>query len=108
MLQLIKLFEENSIICTAPSKTFNIAGLKTSNVIIANKELRKRFKITLENNAISGANVFGIEALKAAYYHCDDWLSQLMVYLEDNLNYILNFMENYIPKIKAIKPQGTF
>ncbi|GAA0120888.1 MAG: pyridoxal phosphate-dependent aminotransferase [Clostridium argentinense] len=103
-----KTFEENSIICTAPSKTFNIAGLKTSNVIIANKELRKRFKITLENNAISGANVFGIEALKAAYYHCDDWLSQLMVYLEDNLNYILNFMENYIPKIKAIKPQGTF
>jgi len=101
-------FEENSIICTAPSKTFNIAGLQVSNIIIPNKELRKRFKITLENNAVSGANVFGIEALKASYYHCDDWLSQLMIYLEESLNYVIDFIENYIPKIKVIKPQGTF
>lgn len=101
-------FAENSIICTAPSKTFNIAGLQVSNIIIPNKELRKRFKITLENNAVSGANVFGIEALKASYYHCDDWLSQLMIYLEESLNYVIDFIENYIPKMKVIKPQGTF
>lgn len=101
-------FAQNSIICTAPSKTFNIAGLQVSNIIIPNKELRKRFKITLENNIVSGANVFGIEALKAAYYRCDDWLSQLMIYLEESLNYVIDFTENYIPEIKVIKPQGTF
>lgn len=101
-------FSNNSIICTAPSKTFNLAGLKTSNIIIPNDKLRNLFEITLENNSIGGPNIFGREALIAAYNKCEEWLDELIDYIDGNLKYLNEYFKNNIPRIKVIQPEGTY
>jgi len=101
-------FLMNSITCTAPSKTFNLAGLQISNLIIPNKELRIKLKHTLELNEIGEPNVFGVDALIAAYDKGEEWLTQLLEYLEGNLNYLIDFIESNIPKLKVIKAEGTY
>ncbi|CCQ93851.1 Cystathionine beta-lyase PatB [[Clostridium] ultunense Esp] len=100
--------KENSIICTAPSKTFNIAGLQISNIIIPNKKIRERFSLELEKDHITRPNIFGAEALIAAYNESEDWLDELLEYLEENKNYFINFVENNIPQLKVIEPEGTY
>jgi cystathionine beta-lyase len=69
---------QNAVVCTAPSKTFNLAGLQVSNLIIANSEIRARFQRTLENDGLFGINTFGLVALQAAYTHGEDWLWQAL------------------------------
>jgi cystathionine beta-lyase len=101
-------FLMNSITCTAPSKTFNIAGLKASNIIIANEECRKKVNRSLNINETIEPNVFGIEALIAAYNHGEEWLDQLLEYLEGNLEYLLSFINKNIPKLKVVVPQATY
>lgn len=101
-------FLMNSITCTAPSKTFNIAGIKTANIIVANEENRKKVDRSLNINEAIEPNVFGIEALIAAYNHGEEWLDQLMEYLEGNLNYLISFINNRLPKVKVVIPQATY
>ena len=101
-------FAQNSVICTAPSKTFNSAGLQVSNIIIPNKKLRNLYNITLENNAGNEINSFAAVALEAAYNEGEEWLQQLLLYLGENLNFLMQYFEERIPKIKVIKPEGTY
>ena len=105
MANISPKIRENCIVCTAPSKTFNIAGLQVSNIIIPNDKLRNRYEIEFENSRISGPNIFGIEALIAAYNNSEDWFDELLVYLEGNRDYFINFINKRIPKIKTIKPK---
>ena len=100
-------FEQNSIICMAPSKTFNLADLQASSVIIPNKQLRERFQ-EANSGMNPGPNLFGLTAMEAAYKHGDEWLEQMLEYLQDNLEFSLRYLEKNIPGIKAIKPQGTY
>jgi cystathionine beta-lyase len=104
---LSKEFEQNSIVCMAPSKTFNLAGLGASSIIIPNKKLRMKF-----NEARAGMvhqpNLFGLAAMEAAYRSGDEWLEQLLDYLQGNLDFMLDYFAKNIPKIKVIKPQGTY
>lgn len=99
---------QNSIVCTAPSKTFNLAGLQISNIIIPNPELRRTFKKTLASNGMSHPNIFGLVALEAAYNEGEEWLNQLLVYLKENLNFLLQYIERNVPKVKVIIPEGTY
>lgn len=101
-------FANNSIICTAPNKTFNIAGLETANIIIQNEKLRKQFEIQLDKHCIHGPNIMGAVALEAAYVNGEQWYNQLMDYLNKNVEFVLNYFENKIPKIKVQRPQGTY
>jgi hypothetical protein len=71
-------FAQISAVCTAPSKTFNLAGLQTSSIIIANTDLRKKFFDVLEDNGIWAPNIFGIEALEAAYNYGEQWLDEVI------------------------------
>ena len=98
----------NSITCTAPSKTFNIAGLKVSNIIIANEELRKKVNRSLNINEVIEPNVFGIEALIAAYSEGEEWLNQMLEYLEGNVNYLVDYVNENIPELKVMIPEGTY
>jgi len=84
---------DNCIICTSPSKTFNIAGLQIFNIIIPNSELRKKYVEELEKDHIIRANVFGQGALIAAYDESEEWLDSLMRYLEENKNFFIDFIE---------------
>lgn len=100
-------FEQNSIICMAPSKTFNIAGLSASSIITPNKKLRDNFN-EARTGMVHGPNLFGLAAMEAAYRYGDEWLSQLLDYLQVNLDFTLTYFSENIPGIKVIKPQGTY
>jgi cystathionine beta-lyase len=101
-------FAQNSITCTAPSKTFNLAGLHTSNLIIPNNALRATFEKTIESNGLGGVNAFGVAAMEAAYNHGEEWLEQVLVYIEENLHFMEDFIAAHIPQITVIKPEGTY
>lgn len=101
-------FAGRSITCTAPSKTFNLAGLQTSNMIIPNQELRERFNKALEDRFIGMTNTFGVTALIAAYEEGEEWLDQLLVYLKGNLDFLNEYIKSNIPEVKVIKPDATY
>ncbi|WZL72256.1 pyridoxal phosphate-dependent aminotransferase [Clostridiaceae bacterium 35-E11] len=101
-------FAQNAVICTAPSKTFNIAGLQMSNIIIPNEKIRRQFLIARENIGISKPNVLGIAALEAAYRHGEDWLKELLAYLEENFIFLKKYIEEKIPQIKVIPLESTY
>lgn len=100
--------EDRIITLTAPSKTFNTAGLYTSIAIIPDKKLRGQFAKKVQQLSINKSNVFGITALEAAYRHGGPWLDELLVYLEGNAEYLTEYIADNIPTIKVAKPQGTY
>ncbi len=100
-------FAQNSIVCMAPSKTFNLAGLSASTIIIPNKKIRDSF-CSARMGFMPGVNAFGLVALEAAYRHGDDWLEQLLDYLQGNLEFLVKYFEEKIPEVKVIKPEGTY
>jgi len=97
-----------TITCMAPSKTFNLAGLATSSVIISNPDLRKTFNTTLDQIHVTMGNLFGTVASIAAYTHGDNWLDQLMTYLQGNIKLVKDYLEEFIPKVKMIQPDATY
>ncbi len=99
---------QNAIVCTAPSKTFNLAGLATSNIIIPSPELRARFERTLNSNGLHGVNTFGIVALEAAYKDGEEWLAQVMDYVAGNFQYLRDYVAQHLPQIDVVEPQGTY
>jgi Bifunctional PLP-dependent enzyme with beta-cystathionase and maltose regulon repressor activities len=101
-------FAENTIVCTAPSKTFNLAGLQVSNIFIKNEQLRKSFKNEIAKSGYSQLNTLGLAACKAAYQYGEEWLKELRAYLYDNLNYVRAFLNEKLPQVKLIEPQGTY
>ena len=101
-------FANNSIICSAPSKTFNIAGLETSNIIICNEKIRQEYIKALDKNGIKGHNPFGIVATEAAYNEGEEWLDQVIEYLDENVKFVKEFLEEKIPNVKLVNPEGTF
>lgn len=100
--------KDKIITLTAPSKTFNTAGLYTSIAIIPNSQLRSQFSRIVQLLGINKSNVFGITALEAAYRHGAPWLDELLVYLEGNVQYLTEFISANTPAIKIDKPQGTY
>lgn len=101
-------FSDITITCTAPSKTFNLAGLQISNIFIANPELRHKFKKTMLKTGYCEVNSMGLVAAQTAYAHGRDWLEQLKGYLAENLDFTRKFLAEKIPQIKLVEPQGTY
>ena len=99
----------HTVTCAAPNKTFNIAGLQSGYVIISNPLLREAFVNAKQNIGMGNmANIFGVAAMEAAYAQSEEWLEQLLEYLQGNLEFLLEFVNTRIPKIKVIKPEGTY
>lgn len=98
----------NTITCIAPSKTFNLAGLSTSTVIISNPVLRKSFNRIVENLHIGGGNLFGSAASVAAYTHGHNWLNALLEYIDKNVAYVEDYCMKKIPEIIPIQPEATY
>ncbi|MGI6571485.1 MAG: MalY/PatB family protein [Caldicoprobacterales bacterium] len=101
-------FRESSIICTAPTKTFNLAGLQVSNIFIANKKLRDDYLAEISRSASGHVGTMGLIACQAAYAHGAEWLDALKKYLEGNIEFVRSFLSARLPKIKHIEPQGTY
>lgn len=101
-------FQENTVVCTAPSKTFNLAGLQTSNIFIPDIKIRQKFKESLLANGLFGLNPFGMTACRVAYEEGEPWLEDLLHYLKANLDALINFFDSEIPEIRVIHPEGTY
>ena len=100
---------QNSVICTSPSKTFNLPGLKTSNIIIPNHEIRKNFRQQLDLNAVYGMSAFGNAAVKAAYSDGGaEWLEQVLVYIRENYEFLRAYLAEHLPGAVVTQPEGTY
>jgi cystathionine beta-lyase len=101
-------FAHQTITFIAPSKTFNIAGLSSSIVYSDNPALHENFDKFVKHLSVSAGTIFGDIAFESAYTHGDHWLSQLLEYLDNNCEYVVDYLKKYIPCIKTRKPEGTY
>jgi cystathionine beta-lyase len=92
----------------APSKTFNLAGMASSSVIISNPKLRNDFQVFLDRVHVGMGNLFGMVASEAAYTHGEEWLNQMLNYVKGNLDYMEDFIKTNIPQLKMIRPEATY
>lgn len=99
---------DNTIVCTAPSKTFNMAGLQISNIIIPNGKKREVFIREMESNGVHSLNILGYKACEIAYTQCERWLDQLLDIINQNRLRLKEFIGHYLPDIKVIDLQGTY
>lgn len=97
-----------TITCTSPSKTFNLAGLQISNIFIENDELRKRFRAEISAAGYSQPNALGLFAAQAAYAEGGSWLKELLAYIEGNYKKTKAFLAEKMPKVTLIEPEGTY
>lgn len=97
-----------TITCTAPSKTFNIAGLGTSNIIISDEKLRERFAGRIEKDGYECINAFGYPAIMAAYTECDEWLDEMNAHLAENYKIFKKFVKNELPEVNQFELEGTY
>ena len=102
-------FEQIAVTATAPSKTFNLAGMQLSNIIVNNDELKKKYQeeVTAVGVATS-PNPFAIVATIAAYNESEDWLNELNDYLDNNIQFIDEYLKENLPKVKLVYPEGTY
>lgn len=98
----------HSMVCTAPSKTFNLAGMATSNLFIPDPEMRRKFRSELLDVGQENMNRLGLFACRAAYEGGGEWLDQLIGYLAGNLALVRDFCKNRVPQIQLVEPEGTY
>lgn len=103
-----KTLANRVITFVSPSKTFNLAGLQASAVIIENENLRKKFKEMSERQGFFTLNTFGITAMENAYRYGEEWLEQLLDYLRDNISVTEQYLNKHLPEITFIRPEGTY
>ncbi len=96
---------DNLVVFTAINKTFNVAGLHATNVVIANSDLRKKFKKALGSAMISP---FAMSAVIAGYNECEDWLEELKAYFDGTIDWVLGFLKKEMPWVKCVRPEGTY
>ena len=101
-------FPDNCIVCTAPSKTFSLAGTQHSNTFISNTLLRDKFKSEVAKTGYAQANIIGLIACQAVYAHGDEWLKELKEYLWQNIAFVKEFISSKLPYVKMIEPEATY
>ncbi len=108
LLSLGEKYRENAIVCTATSKSFNIAGLSTSNIIIPSEKLRAAFTDRISRDGYSCINCAAYPATIAAYTECDDWLDEMNTVINENFDYTEKFLKENIPQSFMAKHGGTY
>lgn len=99
---------QNCVICMAPSKTFNTAGLTTSYLVIPNKRHFVAYERVMRLPHLHMGNIFGTVALEAAYTYGEEWLTQLLQYLQENYAFLEQFFTENMPEVKVMKPEATY
>ena len=103
-----KEYEEITVTCTAPSKTFNIASLMISNILIPNPELKRKFKHQMDAAGISQLNVLGLVACEAAYEHGEEWYQEMKAYVKENIEFVKQYVEEQLPGVNMVGHEGTY
>lgn len=99
---------DHMIICTSPSKTFNLAGLQLSNIFIPDEEVRTKFVKRLHEVSYLEAGMLALTACEAAYTDGGEWLDELLIYLQENIGYVRNFLRENLGKLHMVEPEGTY
>lgn len=99
---------QRAVVCVSATKTFNLAGLRNSSILIRDERVREDMKKQLELDGLAGENLFGMIAQRAAYEQGEEWLDGLIEYLDGNMRYVESFIKEHIPEIKLHRPQGTY
>ena len=99
---------QRAVVCVSATKTFNLAGLRNSSILIRDEQVREDMKKQLELDGLAGENLFGMIAQRAAYEQGEEWLNGLIEYLDGNMRYVESFINEHIPEIKLHRPQGTY
>ncbi len=107
-MSLPDAFRNKALVFISPSKTFNLAGLQTSSVIIPDSSKQKAYDLSAAKTRTTGINVFGETAMVAAYDHCESYVDELMAYLSDNLAYVRETLKTRFPTLSLFEPQGTY
>ncbi len=105
---LSKEARDNSLVCTAPSKSFNLAGMQLSNIFIPNEKYRRAFKAEQFTDADFGCSILAYEACRLAYEYGENWLAQVIELIEHNRRVVTNFLQEYFPQIKITQLQATY
>lgn len=109
ILKVAPDYADRIAVCTAPSKTFNLAGMKTSNIVIHNPELKKAWTDLIGNRlSMNGAGTLGLTAMVAAYNEGEEWLEQVKEYLDGNFAFIDEFLKKNMPKAHLVPSEGTY
>ena len=101
-------FEQIAVTATSPSKTFNLAGLQVSNLVIKNKQLRQKFQAALDASGYSQLNAAGLIACKTAYQSGEEWYEAVKKYIQSNIEFMMSYLKENIPQIKMIYPEATY
>lgn len=99
---------ERTITAISPSKTFNLAGLSTSSVIIPDPGLRKSFNRIIDSLHLGNGNIFGTVASIAAYSQGHSWLADLLEYVDQNVDFVVEYCRRMIPEIVPVQPEATY
>lgn len=99
---------QRAVVCVSATKTFNLAGLRNSSILIRDEQVREDMKKQLELDGLAGENLFGMIAQRAAYEQGEEWLDGFIEYLDGNMRYVESFIKEHIPEIKLHRPQGTY
>ena len=105
---LKKEYEEISIICTSPSKTFNLATMVMSNIFIPNRDLRKRFRKQLDAAGISQLGVMGLVACETAYSKGEEWYQAMLSYVRGNIEFVRDYVAQNLPGVTMTEHEGTY
>ncbi len=105
---LKKEFENISIICTSPSKTFNLAGLMMSNIFIPNRELRQKFRKELDAAGTSQFGIMGLVACEAAYSKGEEWYQAMLAYVSENIEFVRNYVRENLSNVTMTDTEGTY
>lgn len=107
-LRLRPEYRQNSIVCTSPSKTFNLAGLQVSNIFIPDQTLRESFCREISAAGYSQLNLAGLVACEAAYRHGEEWFQRLSEYIRENAAFTRAYLEERLPGVKMTRLEGTY
>ncbi len=99
---------ERAVVCISATKTFNLAGLRNSSMLIRDEDVRRDMKKQLTLDGLNGENLFGMIAQRTAYEQGEEWLNGLIEYLDGNMRYVEGFIREHMPEIKLHRPQGTY
>ena len=101
-------YHKNLILGTAASKTFNLAGIQVANIIIPDDKTNKTFKDAIEATGFAQPNVLGMVATASAYQKGEEWLDELILYLQGNRDYVRSFLAKELPAVRLVEPEGTY
>ncbi|CAG7653653.1 MalY/PatB family protein [Paenibacillus allorhizosphaerae] len=97
-----------TLTCLAPTKTFNLPGIQSSFIVASNPDIKRKFDMRMKTLSLHMTNFFVPDAVQAAYNEGDEWLDELLQYIDGNVEYAIRYLSEHLPQIEVMRPDGTY